>query len=298
MESPHPKFLGHLVKLRQLSSKTFPFLEGNMPMSAATSRRKEEENSSVENEKKIKCPFLFEWQNWWSSHFSLFALFGKQKKESTDIKAVVWMLRLWRGWEAGCSCSHRALLGHSLVENSHAAPLALSVTTPPKAENTGDEAAGGNVCLCVAARLPIALRTHEAPGGCARGRRGWGDNRHCSHQMRWAWTAPRFGCKASKQESCCSQSVPKIREAFRAVAKKVHGHGAPAHTEQCPARAGWFFLTALTHMYVQEQPWSSGLHWDTSELLDAAVLPTLFSFTFQVLMFILFNFKRISWGLF
>lgn len=52
MESPHPKFLGHLVKLRQLSSKTFPFLEGNMPMSAATSRRKEEENSSVENEKK------------------------------------------------------------------------------------------------------------------------------------------------------------------------------------------------------------------------------------------------------
>lgn len=54
MESPHPKFLGHLVKLRQLSSKTFPFLEGNMPMSAATSRRKEEENSSVENEKKKK----------------------------------------------------------------------------------------------------------------------------------------------------------------------------------------------------------------------------------------------------
>lgn len=152
------------MKLRQLSSKTFPFVEGNVLVSAATTGRKEEENG-----KKKKVPSYLSDRTdevviFWRALFVWKAEERIEGHKSSGLNAeALERMRGSRSW------SHRALMGHSLVENSHAAPLALSVTTC-NIGNAGDEAAGGNVSLCVTAWLPIAQRAHEVPGGCARGR--------------------------------------------------------------------------------------------------------------------------------
>lgn len=54
------------------------------------------------------------------SFSGVFCFLGKQKRESRDINATVWILRLLRGWKIDRSLSQRWLLGHSLMENNDA----------------------------------------------------------------------------------------------------------------------------------------------------------------------------------
>lgn len=141
-------------------------------MSAATGKRKEEENSWVENKKDIS--FLIWVTELMKQSFSgEFCFLRKQKRESRNINAAVWILQFWRGWKTDRSLSQRWLLGHSLmIKNEallpwvHLWPLLLSLKMLERKQQEGMSAP------CDAAMLPGGLRVSEVHGGYAR-ERGW-----------------------------------------------------------------------------------------------------------------------------
>lgn len=144
-----------------------------------------------------------------------FCFLGKQKRKSRGINATVWILEFCRGWKTDKSLSQRWLLGHSLMENNdallpwaHLWPLFLSLKTLERKQRDRISAPVMQQCCLMGQESVRCMVATPGKGG---------EKSHRSDQMMlWAWIVSHFRYKATEKEDWCSQTAPKLKEAFKA----------------------------------------------------------------------------------
>lgn len=184
------------------------------------------------------------------------------------------------------------------------APLGSSVTAVSTFEDTGEEAARGNICPCDAAMLPGGLRVSEVHGGYAS-ETGWKESPFRSGDV-VSLDCITLWVQNNRKGRLVLSNSSKLKGGFSsrrllAVVERSYDPGC-----LCPHWAlscrGWTVLSpcAQTHACAWAATalcaklryiWASGCR----SVSFPPLTLTQMSLTSQVLMFLSFHLKRISW---